>query len=101
MKKMALLACFVGVFGNLAVAAEAPATPPAAKGHPALTTEQRQKMAGLHDKMAVCLRSTRPLSECRQEMMAGCKEALGKEGCAMMGHGKHHHEMDEKGEAKE
>ena len=57
-----------------------------------LNLEQRQKMASLHDKMAACLRSEKPLADCRQEMWKSCKE-MGKEGgCPMMGehHGKMH-----------
>lgn len=50
------------------------------------TTEQRQKMATMHDKMATCLRSDKPVSDCRNEMMQGCEEAMGKGACPMMGH---------------
>jgi hypothetical protein len=57
------------------------------------TTEQRQKMAELHERMASCLRSERSVGECRQDMMKGCRDTLGKEGCPMTGgkmqHGKH------------
>ena len=50
-----------------------------------MTTEQRSKMADAHEKMAACLRSTRPLKECHQEMKASCVAAMGKDGCPMMG----------------
>jgi hypothetical protein len=33
---------------------------------------QREKMAQKHEKIAACLRSTRPAKECMQEM-SGCK----------------------------
>jgi hypothetical protein len=75
------------------------------KGPMRPTTEQRQKMAGLHEKMATCLRSDRPMAECRQEMKKGCKDTMGKDGCHMMGgkmgHGMRQHMMDEPGPAKE
>ena len=50
-----------------------------------MTPEQRQKMASMHEKMALCLRSDKPMNECRAEMKSGCKEMMGKEGCPMMG----------------
>lgn len=49
----------------------------------AVTKEQRQKMAQMHEKMAKCLRSDRPFSECHDEMRKGCKD-MGKDGCPMM-----------------
>lgn len=72
---------------------------PAAFAHEekALTKEQRAKMADVHQKMAECLRSERPISECRAEMMKGCKDTMGAEGCPMMGHGPG---MMEKGHGK-
>jgi hypothetical protein len=89
----------VGLLSNVAVAADKPA-----KGDkwPEPTKEQRQKMAEMHEKMAACLKSDKPASDCHKEMMASCKEAMGKE-CPMMhgkGHGMHHghDEEHEKGE---
>ena len=55
------------------------------KAAPQLTTEQREQMAGVHEKAAACLRSDRPVSECRADLMKGCQEAMGKDGCPMMG----------------
>jgi hypothetical protein len=46
--------------------------------------EMREKMAGLHEKMAACLRSDKAFGECRTEMMKNCQDTLGKEGCPMM-----------------
>jgi hypothetical protein len=90
---------------NSAVAAEAPMNSSGAKGQSPISVEQRQKMAGLHEKMAVCLRSDRPLPECREEMMKGCKEGMGGESCPMMGgkghHGMHHSMMDGQSPEKE
>ena len=69
------------------------------------TAEQRQKMADIHDKMAACLRSDRPISDCHKEMMKACKSTAGKDGCPMMDekmHGKrHHHMMEEGGDKKD
>jgi len=42
-------------------------------------------MADIHEKMAVYFRSDRPLSECRQETMEGCRALMGEEDCPMMG----------------
>lgn len=47
------------------------------------SAEARQRMASAHQKMADCLKSARPLSECRDEMKASCQE-MG-EMCAMKG----------------
>lgn len=44
-----------------------------------------QKMAEFHDQMAGCLRSDRPVGECRQVAMTRCREMMGEEGCPMMG----------------
>ena len=38
----------------------------------ATDSAQREKMAQKHEKIAACLRSTRPMKECMQEM-SGCK----------------------------
>ena len=85
MKNLMLALCMVGGLATAAMAADK--TEPKA---PAMTTEQRQKMADAHEKMAACLRSERPLADCHDEMMKSCKESGG---CPMMGgkgHGKGH-----------
>jgi len=51
------------------------------------TPEQRQKMAEVHQKMAECLKSTKPFSECREEMMQSCRGMTGEAACPMMGMG--------------
>jgi hypothetical protein len=61
-------------------AAEAKKTSP-----PEPTAEQRRKMAEVHQKMAECLRSTRPIVECRSEMVTACQGMLGAGACPMMG----------------
>lgn len=43
-----------------------------------LTVEERETMAAHHEKLAGCLRSGKPMGECREEMM-------GVEDCPMMG----------------
>jgi len=48
------------------------------------TPEVRQKMADVHQKMADCLRSDKPMSACKDEMMKSCHDSMGKEGCPMM-----------------
>jgi hypothetical protein len=65
------------------------------------TTEQRQKMATVHEAMATCLKSDKPMADCRTEMMKSCEESMGQD-CSMMhemhgmkGHNMKHHEMKE------
>ena len=85
MKNKMLLAFSFALVGAAAIAADAPVKTDGAKLPAPMSAEARQKMAGLHEKMASCLRSDRPMPECRDEMMSGCKETMGKEGCPMMG----------------
>jgi hypothetical protein len=102
---MAFLACVITIIGSVAMADDGMSKSSESKSPVKLTSEQRQRMAGLHEKMASCLRSDRPMAECRQEMMKGCKDTMGKDGCPMMGgkmgHGMHQHMMDEPGAAKD
>ena len=49
-----------------------------------MTPEMRQKMTDMHQKMADCLRSDKPMSECKQQMMKSCSDSMGKTGCSMM-----------------
>ena len=51
------------------------------------TKETREKMAVLHEQMAACLRSEKPIRECHAQMMQGCQSTVGKQGCHMMGMG--------------
>ena len=62
---------------SVAVAGDAPATT-------SPSPEMRAKMATLHEQMAACLRSDKPMSECRAQMMKGCQDMMGKDGCSMM-----------------
>lgn len=63
-----------------AVAAEGP---PPASAEP--SKEMRAKMASVHERMAACLRSDKPIADCRREMMKSCQKLLGEHGCPMMG----------------
>ena len=64
---------------GIALGADAPAS------RPEPSKEMRQKMATLHEQMAACLRSDKALADCRTEMMKGCQEQMGPDGCGMMG----------------
>src|SRR5579859_371038 len=84
-----LLAALLSMLVAGAFAAE-----PSPQGHPALTKEQRESMAAIHEQMAACLRSDKPLAECHKEAMKKCQETMGKDGCPMM-HGMHEHMMQQ------
>lgn len=67
------------------------------------TPAQREDMAKAHEAMATCLRSTKPMMDCHKDMMASCKDKMGKS-CPMMGHMgehgmKHDHGMMEQEES--
>ncbi|HTL12974.1 MAG TPA: hypothetical protein VL588_10825 [Bdellovibrionota bacterium] len=57
------------------------------------TKEERQKMADMHSKMADCLKSDKPMKECKDDMMKNCKDSMGDD-CPMM------HMMGHKGGMK-
>jgi|SRR6185369_6117625 len=78
-----MIASVLVIMGASAVFA---ADPPAAN-HPAPSKEMREKMATLHEQMATCLRSDKPISDCHSQMMKNCQETMGDQGCPMMGHG--------------
>ena len=101
MKKIAILVFVLGLSGQLALAEDTGKKASPMK-MPTMTTEQRQTMADAHEKMAVCLRSEKALSNCHEEMMKACKEGMGKDGCPMMGgkgKGMHHGDMMQHGES--
>ncbi len=60
------------------------AAPPPPAGIAAPSREMREKMAEVHDKMAACLRSDKPIAVCHREMMQNCRAALGVRRCRMM-----------------
>jgi hypothetical protein len=63
------------------------AVDPPSVDHGTPSKEMREKMAGLHEQMAACLRSDKPVADCRSQMMKGCEGIMGEKGCPMMGHG--------------
>lgn len=104
MKRIGLLLGIVAMLGGSALAQDKGATPAKA---PQVTPEQRSKMADLHEKMAACLRSDRPLAECHDEIMKTCQETMGASNCPMMGamgpmkhHGAHGGRAKQQGETK-
>lgn len=103
-KRMMLFLCVLAMSGQMALAADAGNKASPMK-MPNLTSDQRQKMAGAHEKMATCLRTEKPLNECHEEMMKACQEGMGKDGCPMMGgkmgHRGRHHAMDSQTGSKE
>lgn len=62
------------------------------KEMPAMTKEQREKMAAMHDKMATCLRSEKSGEDCFEEMKKSCMD-MGADNCPMM---RHHKDMKKK-----
>jgi len=48
------------------------------------TKPQRANMATMHEQMAKCLRSDKPMSVCRSEMRNNCKSMMGEGACPMM-----------------
>jgi hypothetical protein len=80
MTRFVLVAISLMFVGAAALAAEP--TNPA----PEPSSEQRHKMAEIHQRMADCLVSERPMSECRAEMQKSC-QSMGREDCSMMGGG--------------
>jgi hypothetical protein len=84
MTKFTVLLCALSISGGVAFAQETGKKVHSEMKMPAMTAEQRQKMAEAHDKMASCLRSEKPMNECHEDMMKSCHENMGKEGCPMM-----------------
>lgn len=98
MTKIIFAACLLLTsLATPALSADSP-KPTAKKAMMELTPAQREEMAVAHEKMAACLRSDKPLSDCHKEMMKSCKGMKG--GCPMMGM-KHKHGMMETDEPKD
>lgn len=58
-----------------------------------MSAETRKQMADMHQKMADCMKSNKPISECRTNMMANCP--MMKDGsCPMMGMMMHDYDDD-------
>ena len=76
-----LLVALLAIASSSAViAADAPSAGP--QGAP--SKEMRAKMATVHERMAACLRSDKPINDCRAQMMKSCQEMMGDQ-CPMMG----------------
>ena len=54
-------------------------------GTKAPTPEMRKKMVEMHQMMADCLKSDKPIKECKQEMMKHCPMMKETGHCPMMG----------------
>ena len=80
--------CFV-LIAVLAQASVSPAcaADPVKPAPPEPSPEARQQMAAVHQRMADCLKSDRPIAECRAEVTASSRERMGEAGCPMMGTG--------------
>lgn len=87
MRKILLISLLSVCLGNTAWSAD---TPKDSKTKPKMmmdkewTKEQRDSMAGMHEKMATCLRSDKSMKDCHAEMRTNCQDMMGKEGCPMM-----------------
>jgi uncharacterized protein YcfJ len=86
--------------GTLALAAICTAATVALADNPAstapntsVTKETREKMALLHEQMAACLRSDKPIADCHAQMRKSCQESLGAHRCPMMDGGNTHRKM--------
>jgi hypothetical protein len=77
--RLALAVASIWISSGPAFGADA-AKPTAADPSP----EQRHQMAEIHQRMADCLNSERPMTECRGEMQKSCQETMGAGGCSMM-----------------
>jgi hypothetical protein len=80
---MRIVAGVICVLGLSGTGAQAQGTMPPQGAE--MTLEQRRQMADAHEKMAACLRSERPLADCREELMKSCQQAMGTSTCPMMG----------------
>jgi hypothetical protein len=76
---------WLGLIAALALASPALADDQSQPAAP--STEQRQRMAEVHQKRADCLKSSRPIAECRAEMHQACRGMMGEAACPMMGQG--------------
>jgi hypothetical protein len=84
---------FIAILALMLKASVAFSADPPSPSHPALTKEQREKMATINEQLAACMRSDKPMSECHKEAMKSCQDMMGKEGCPMMGGSMHPHMM--------
>lgn len=93
-RKNLVPALMISVFSAPAFSQPGPSTPPP------LTKAQRETMAQAHEKMATCLRSTRTLEACHEEMRTACGDmgpACGMHMGPGMGPGMGHDKMGRHG----
>jgi len=90
-KGLAVVLLTLVIVSSVAIGSEQTAPTP-----PMPSKEMREKMASVHEGMATCLRSEKPLAECRDEMMKSCRQ-LPEQGCRMMGMGMHREMMGRPG----
>jgi len=76
-----LIGAIALLVGGAALAADTGRPAPPADPSP----QVRGQMAEVHQRMAACLTSTRPIAECRTEMLKNCQDLMGANGCPMMG----------------
>lgn len=81
--RQAVTVLIVSTVATVALAANPPATTPTGP-----SKDTREKMAVLHEQMAACLRSDKPIADCRDEMRKNCQTTVGAQGCPMMGMGR-------------
>jgi hypothetical protein len=67
----------------LAASAVIAAEPPTADAT-GPSKEIRDKLATLHEQLANCLRSDKPIAQCHTEMMKSCQDMFGAQGCPML-----------------
>jgi hypothetical protein len=79
-----LASLVVTLSGGAPLAAEPPAAAATAP-----SKETREQMATMHEQMAACLRSDKPIADCRKEAMKHHQELMGKDGCPMTGTDSH------------
>jgi hypothetical protein len=92
LQSVSLIATLALIFGaSAALAAEPPS-----QGHPTMSKEQREKMATIHEQIAACLRSDKPVADCHKEAMKSCQDAMGKGWCSSMHEHMHDHMMEPK-----
>jgi len=84
-RRLVLAVASAMISGGAAFAAE-PTNPAPTDPSP----EQRHKMAEIHLRMADCLVSARPMTECRSEMQTSCSAMVGQGGCSTMNGGMMH-----------
>jgi hypothetical protein len=81
-------------------AADTPPAGPAAAAQAASSDQEaapskamREKMAAMHEQMAACLRTDKPVADCRADMRKACQDTLPGFDCPGMRMGRHRQMM--------